>query len=111
MNYKSDDKLVNMLTKNFIWSSIGVFSGLLINNTTIQTYKILKIKNKMLQNMIQIFYCSLFLAYIQIYINNYFGWSWQNITPGLFFVSFFFGTQYKIFANLNDFSITDVTDE
>ena len=90
--YKVDETLFTMTIKNFIWGLIGITLGLVVNYAT-------KMVNSY-QNMFQLVACSFILAFIQIQINPMFGWSWQNITPGLFFVSFFFGTQFSMFENL-----------
>ena len=59
----------------------------------------LNIKILFVQNIIQLFFCSILLGTIHI-LYNYFGWTWQNITPGLFFISFFFGVQFNILNNI-----------
>lgn len=87
-----------MTVKNLVWGILGLLMGLMINNLVIKSSNVLKLKNKHVQNGIQILLCSVFLAGLHHY-NNYFGWTWQNVTPGLFFVSFFFGAQFKIFTN------------
>jgi hypothetical protein len=75
---------------------------LLIGNT-------FKIYNLLIQNFIQISICGITLALIEK-INNNFAWSWQNVTPGLFFISFFFGTQFKILNNIaSKHIIKDIT--
>jgi hypothetical protein len=88
-----------MLSKNFLWGAIGIILGIIINNSVVLLSALLKIKILLLQNIIQLTLCSFILALIQ-YFFNYFGWTWQNVTPGLFFVSFFFGIQFNIFTNI-----------
>ena len=99
MNYTPNDNPFVMSFKNITWGILGLAVGVSINDIIIITSDVFGIKNLFIQNILQITICSLTLAIIQ-YFNNYFGWSWQNITPGLFFVSFFFGTQFKILNNI-----------
>ena len=97
--YKPIDNLYSMIIKNFVWGICGITLGIIINNSVIVISKKFKIKHLLAQNIIQLALCSYVLALINC-LFNYFGWTWQNITPGLFFVSFFFGVQVKIFSNL-----------
>jgi len=91
-NYKVDETILTLTMKNFLWGLIGITLGLAVNYSTkwINSYHII----------FQLFACLIVLAFIQIQIHPMFGWSWQNITPGLFFVSFFFGTQFVMFENM-----------
>ena len=97
--YKPSDNIIMMTLKNASWGASGLLFGILINNIIVALSNTLKIKYLMVQNIMQLFLCSLALATLHNYY-HYFGWSWQNITPGLFFVSFFFGVQFKIITNI-----------
>ena len=97
--YAPSDKFVYMTMKNFSWGVLGLFFGIMINNIIIYLSKTLIIENLLLQNILQIFLCALLLSTL-FYYHNFFGWTWQNNTEGLFFVSFFFGVQYKILSNI-----------
>ena len=99
--YKPIDTFYNMVINNFIWGFLGIILGIIINNSTIVIYTTYDIKSLLLRNIIQLFLCSLILALINTNY-NYFGWTWQNVTPGLFFVSFFFGIQFNIFTNIQN---------
>ena len=104
--YTPVDNFSRLLTKNFIWGASGITLGIIINNLTVLLSSLLQIKNLLFQNIIQLLFCSFVLAGIHTSF-NYFGWTWQNVTPGLFFVSFFFGIQFKIFSNIqNQFILT-----
>ena len=98
-SYKPIDSFHIMLTKNIVWGVLGIILGILNNNIIVFLSNIFNIQILFVQNVLQIFLCSFVLTIIQ-YSFNYFGWSWQNITPGLFFISFFFGIQYNIFTNI-----------
>jgi len=100
-SYKLNDSFQGLLTKNIIWSILGIILGVLNNNIIVFICSTFNIQLLFIQNLLQLFLCSLILTVIQ-YFFNYFGWSWQNITPGLFFVSFFFGIQYHIFTNIQN---------
>ena len=97
--YGPPDSFVVMTAKNFLWGSSGLVLGVIVNDFVIYFTKKLKIKMIIVQNIIQMFICAVVLALLHQY-HNYFGWSLQNVTEGLFFVSFFFGVQYKLFANV-----------
>ena len=100
-SYKPIDSFPGLLTKNIIWSVLGIILGIINNNIVVIICNTFNIKILFIQNSLQLFLCSLVLTVIQ-YFFNYFGWSWQNITPGLFFISFFFGIQYNIFTNIQN---------
>ena len=80
---------------------LGIILGLIVNKTTIFIQNVFEIKLLLIQILLHLILCSFVLALININF-NYLGWSWQNITPGLFFVSFFFGVQYSIFTNIQN---------
>ena len=98
--FNPNENLINMITKNFFWGLLGIVLGVIIN--IIIQHNPLNIGKSQfaLRMMLQLLICSFALAFIHIKINNEFGWTWQNITPGLFFVSYFFGTQFATFSNI-----------
>lgn len=100
-----DESINTMISKNFIWGLIGIIVGLIVNNLSIKLSKILYLKSKHYQIILQLLLCSTILPFISIYIHPKFGWSWQNEVSGLFFVSFFFGVQFMAFDNLQKISI------
>jgi hypothetical protein len=97
--YKPSDTFNIMTIKNIIWGILGITLGIIINNTVILICHIFTIEILIIQSIIQLILCAIVLALIQ-YFFNYFGWSWQNTTFGLFFISFFFGIQFDIFRNI-----------
>lgn len=99
--YNPNEIISKMIIKNFVWGMLGLVLGVIVNNIVIKTANTFDLRGKNGQNILQILLCSVVLAMIHNY-NNYFGWTWQNVTPGLFFVSFFFGTQFKIMTNVNE---------
>jgi len=92
------DKFHIMTIKNVIWGVCGLGMGIIINDIVIYLSNTLRIKYLLLQNFIQIVLCAIVLSLLHIY--NIYGWSWQHLTPELFFVSFFFGVQYKMLTNI-----------
>ena len=50
--------------------------------------------------MLQITICAIVIALLHTYY--LFGWDWQHLMPELFFISFFFGVQYKILNNIQN---------
>ena len=99
--YIPADDFYKMLAKNFIWGIFGITLGIIINNIVGVISNKLKIKTLLIQNVLHLILCSFVLAQIHTQF-NYFGWTWQNVTPGLFFVSFFFGVQFNIFRNIQN---------
>ena len=99
--YKPRDPFYIMMIKNFIWGILGILLGIIINNTVILISNIFELKLLFIQITIQLILCAFILALIQ-YLFNYFGWTWQNTTSGLFFISFFFGIQFDIFDDIQN---------
>lgn len=106
--YKPLDNFFYMSLKNFTWAIAGLVLGVIVNDIIVFLRNNLKIKYLIIQNILQLILCSVFLAGIQIQY-NYFGRSWQTLTHGLFFVSFFFGVQFKIFTNIQNTYILNDT--
>ena len=106
--YKPADNFIHMSLKKFTWGIFGLVLGVIINNILVFLNNNLKIKYLLIQNILHLTLCSVFLSAIHSQY-NYFGWTWQNLTPGLFFVSFFFGVQFKIFTNIQNTYILNNT--
>ena len=104
-NNKSIDKFHIMTSKNIIWGISGLVIGLIINDFVIQLSNKLKIKNLFIQNILQITICAIVIALLHTYY--LFGWDWQHLMPELFFISFFFGVQYKILTNIQNTYVID----
>jgi len=105
--YKPKDNFTYMTLKNASWGVIGLILGVLINNFIIYLTNELNITILLIQNILQILFCAITLSLLNNYF-HFFGWSWQNNTEGLFFVSFFFGVQYKLLSNIqNTYIIND----
>jgi hypothetical protein len=105
--YKPTEHFYRVVFKSYIWGSIGILLGILTNNSVVLLSTLFNIKALLIQNIIQLFLCSFILALTHV-VFSYFAWSWQNITPGLFFVSFFFGVQFNILTNIQNRYITTV---
>lgn len=54
----------------------------------------------LLMIIIQLIFMTIVLFIFERYIAPLFGRSWQDITPGLFFVAIYFSTQYNLFRNI-----------
>lgn len=96
------ETVVKMTVKNIMWSIYGIIMGMTIDITCKKINKKLKINREIVNVLIQLILCSVVLSIFRIKLLPYFGWSWQNITPGLFFVSFFFGSQFFLFSNVQN---------
>lgn len=105
INIGNIDKFHIMIIKNIIWAIIGVVLGIIINDSVIYLANEYNIKNLFIQNIIQLTMCSLVVAFLHTYY--LFGWDWQNLSPDLFFISFFFGVQYKIMNNIQNTYVID----
>lgn len=109
MRYVPEHNFIEMTSMSFIWAVIGIVLGLLTNNGLVMIFnKYYKNGNKIVKLIIEILTCSVVISALHLYINNYFGWTWQNITPGLFFVSFYFSVQYDLFDNLSQYSVNTI---
>jgi hypothetical protein len=97
-NNKTIDKFHIMVVKNIFWGIFGLGLGIIVNDTVIYLSNKFKIKNHIIQNIMQITICAIVVALL--HINYLYGWYWQHLTPELFFVSFFFGVQYKLLTNI-----------
>ena len=107
--YKPKDNFFNMAIKNFSWGVLGLVFGISINNSIIYLSNKLNINILIIQNILQILFCAILLSLLNYYF-HFFGWSWQATTEGVFFVSFFFGVQYKLLTNIqNTYIINDKT--
>ena len=104
--YKPLDDFTHMSIKTFSWGIIGLILGVIVNNTIIYLYNTLNIDILLVQNILQVLLCSIVLSLLNKYY-HFFGWSWQNATEGLFFVSFFFGVQFNLFSNIQNTYIID----
>ena len=98
--YIPEHNFLTMTLMNIIWSVMGIVLGIWINNLSSTLIVKLNLTDTYNKIFFQVIICSFILSIIHIYVNNYFGWTWQNLTPGLFFVSFFFGVQFNIFNNI-----------
>lgn len=50
--------------------------------------------------IIQIIILAIVLYIIEKYLSKMYADEWQGTTPGLFFVSFYFGVQFNLFSNV-----------
>jgi len=99
-NNKTMDKFHIMATKNIFWGILGLGLGITVNDTVIYLSNKFKIKNLFIQNIMQITICAIVVTVL--HTNYLYGWDWQHLTPELFFVSFFFGVQYKLLSNIQN---------
>ena len=97
--YKPRYNFFIMMLYCIIWGTLGIVLGIIINNTVTIICNTFKITVLLTKIITQLILCAFVLALIQ-YLFNYFGWTWQNTNPGLFFISFFFGIQFDIFRNI-----------
>ena len=104
-NNKTIDKFYIMTSKNIIWGVAGLIIGLIINDFVIYISNKLKIKSLFIQNLLQITICAVVIAFFHTYY--LFGWDWQHVMPELFFISFFFGVQYKMLNNIQNTYVID----
>jgi hypothetical protein len=91
-----------MTRDNITHSFAGLIAGIAINKIGVGIYDAVGIVDKNVKIIGQIILCSILLAFIHTKINNKTGWEWQNVTPGLFFISFFFGVQYLSFTSIQE---------
>ena len=97
--YKTFDNGYVIAIKCIFWGIIGLILGVIINNAVIFLSNKLKIKNKLIQNIIQIILCAIVVAFLHTY-NNFLGWTLRNTIPGIFFIALLFNVQYKLADNI-----------
>jgi hypothetical protein len=113
--YLPSDNVYYMIIKCIIWGVLGTALGIIINNITIfilNNISIFILNNTnyeigIFEIVFQFILCCIILSIIHINF-NYFGWTWQNTTPGFVFVSLFFAVQYNIFNNIPKLFILDI---
>jgi hypothetical protein len=106
--YTPSSTFIHMVGECLLWGTLGLVFGVMNNNLIVVISNHFKIESLLLQNVLQLIFCSILLSAIHVNY-NYFGWSWQNLTPGLFFVSFFFGVQFKMITNIQNSYIVEDT--
>ena len=98
-DYETFDNIYIMTIKCIIWGILGLILGICIDNSVIYLSNKLKIKYKILQNIIQITICAVIVAFLHSY-HNFIGWTLQNTIPGIFFITSLFNVQFKILDNI-----------
>ena len=93
-NTDIQDSTLSLISKNWLWAIVGVLVGWLGNK--INTYLDKTLPVTYLGLVLQLLVLSTLLGILHKAVLA-FGWSWQNTTPGLFFVSVFFGVQFTTF--------------
>jgi hypothetical protein len=106
--YVPSSTFTRMVGECLLWGTLGLILGVMNNNMIVVITNKLNVESLLLQNTLQLVFCSILLSAIHVNY-NYFGWSWQNLTPGLFFVSFFFGVQFKMITNIQNSYIVEDT--
>ncbi len=94
-----NESVLSLTSKNLIWAIIGAIIGLVTNkfNWWIE----LHLPHSHISLVLQFICISAVLATTHKYFKE-FGLSWQNSTPGLFFVSVCFGVQFTIFQSIQN---------
>jgi len=93
--YKAYDNVYMTTVKCIIWGILGLLLGIIINDTVLYLINKLKIKNKLIQNIIQILFCAISVAVLHS-SNNFLGWTLHNTIPGIFFITLLFNAQFKM---------------
>ena len=97
--YTPTDTLFFMTLKCIILGILGLGLGVIINDIVVYLSYKFKIKNLFLQNIIQISICSFVLSILHTK-NNFLGWTLQDTLPGVTFIAFLFGVQFKLLNNI-----------
>ena len=104
--YKPTDTLFFMTIKCIVLGILGLFIGVIINDSVVYLSNTFNIKNLFLQNIIQISICSFVLSFLHTK-HNMLGWTLQETLPGVTFIAFLFGVQFKILHNIEQHYITE----
>ena len=98
-NYKTFDNFYILTIKCIIWAILGLIIGIIINDSVIYISNKLKIKNKFIQIIIQILFCSIIVAFLHTY-HKFIGWTIHNTIPGILFIALLFNVQLKLINNI-----------
>lgn len=96
--------------KSFIYAIFGLILGITVNKLSRKTNKIFKM-SVFMNIFIQLLYCSIVFAIIKKYVSEKFVDNWINKMEGLFFVGVFFGVQYGMFADIQNYTNSSVGSE
>jgi len=91
---------VSLTQQSILYSIIGIGVGIGTNKLSKQVTDMLGLKDAWTKTATQVVVISVVLALIQTYVSASFASDWNNITPGLFFVSFFFGLQGEVMSSI-----------
>ena len=109
-HYKPYDNAIIITIKCIILGTLGLILGIIINNTVIYLSNTLDIKNRFIQNILQIVLCSILLAFLHS-SSRLVGWVLRNTIPGFLFLTLLFNVQFKLVDNLqNTYLIKNNTD-
>jgi hypothetical protein len=109
-HYKPFDSTTIIIIKCIILGTFGLILGIIINNIVIYLSNSLYIKNRFLQNILQVILCSITIAVLHT-SSRLVGWVLHNTIPGFFFLSLLFNVQYKLIDNIqNTYLINNNTD-
>lgn len=81
------------------YAAIAIISGIIINTLSLYLQDNF-VSNELMMILIQLIFMIVILFVIERLIAPMVGRSWQDITPGLFFVAIYFSTQYNLFRNI-----------
>jgi hypothetical protein len=82
-----------------IYSIPAILLGIICEKTIAYLQKKYEL-NPVVAIILQLVFVTLILYIIEMHISLPFGSNWQSITPGLFFVSIFFGLQVSLYNNI-----------
>ncbi len=77
ISYKPTDKFYDIAIKNVVWGIIGIAFGVIVNNAS----SFLSTNILYIDIVLQLSLVSIAVTFVYFYVNNYFGWSWQNTIP------------------------------
>ena len=109
-NYKPYDNFYIITIKCIICGFLGLILGIIINDTVIYISNKLKIKNKVIQTIIQIVLCAMIVSFLNT-SNNLVGWTLHNTIPGIFFITLLFNDQLKLVYSINRINIIKNEDD
>ena len=97
MSKEERETVLALTVKNLLWTLSGILIGLSAN--LVNSYLVESTKLNYASLLLQLLLTSAVLAIIHQSVKR-FGWTWQNTTPGLFFISFYFGVQFSVFQSI-----------
>ena len=100
-----DNIFVDTVNKCVLYAFLGLMLGIVINMIAKKTTGFLKV-SRFFNVFIQLILCAVTFSFVKTFMSEKLVDNWINSVQGLFFVSVFFGVQYKMFSDIQSYTNT-----